>query len=81
MFVHHIAYRHENGELQGFMGAGLTPSAAHQHCITHARAAVSGLGASFAIARVIGDLAVLTPDQRASVSASVPTRSYLAALL
>jgi hypothetical protein len=36
MFVHHIAYRHENGTIEEFAGRGMTPAAARQDGVLRA---------------------------------------------
>ena len=40
MFVHHIAYQHQNGDIEEFAGSGLTPAAARQNGVYCALSAV-----------------------------------------
>jgi hypothetical protein len=41
MFAHHVSYRYANGDIEEFIGSGLTPSSARQNGVWRAKAAVT----------------------------------------
>jgi hypothetical protein len=81
VFAHHIAYRHENGDIEEFLGSGLTLSSARQNSVYAAMAAVSIRQETFALARVINGLATSKSTSRKGTDGKLETRRYLAALL
>jgi len=82
MFVHHIAYRHTSGDIEEFVGSGLTPSSAHQNSVYCAKSAVVNIRReTFTTARIIDNLKTRAPKERSRINANVKTQSYLAALL
>jgi hypothetical protein len=81
MFVHHFAYRHENGTIEEFAGRGLTPAAARQDGVLRAKAAVAlRAPARFSLNRIVGESPNDTAEQ-ARQSRAIETRNYLGALL
>jgi hypothetical protein len=82
MFVHHIAYQHQNGDIEEFAGSGLTPAAARQNGVYCALSAVrTGRGERFDQARIVVDPASAPASHRSLVNAKIPSLAYLAALL
>jgi hypothetical protein len=82
MFVHHLAYRYENGDVEEFVGFGLTPSSAHQNSVNCAKAVVLATRSeTFTMARIDDDAERRTTRERSQINAAIKTRSYLAALL
>jgi hypothetical protein len=78
MFVHHISYRYENGDVEEFVGFGLTPSAAQQNSVFCAKGVVrSTRGEAFAPHRAIDITALREPSRQ---NTHIETRAYLAAL-
>ncbi len=66
MFVHHISYRYENGDIEEFVGFGLTPASAQQNSVFCATGVVrSTRGEAFTPARV-SDITALRQRQNAN---------------
>jgi hypothetical protein len=81
MFVHRISYRHGNGDVEEFIGCGLTPSSAAQNSVYCAQTVVlTTRGETFMLAQIDHDTKEPSRE-RSSINAAIKTRSYVAALL
>lgn len=69
MFIYRMAYRHENGEVEGFAGCGFTEEAAEKDAHRKAGVKCEGIGKPFSLARCINTKAGLTGEEMATVRA------------
>ncbi len=63
MFINQIAYRHQNGEIQGFVGTGFTVQAAERDSRRRIEAKVGSLGQAFDPGRIISRREQVTTDE------------------
>jgi hypothetical protein len=81
MFAHHIAYLHENGDIEEFLGSGLSLSSALQNGVYAAKAAVSIRRETFTLARIIDGFTTKAATERAGINAKIETHRYISVLL
>ena len=67
MYEFRLAYRHGNGEIEGFTGAGSNIKAARRNAILRAEEKAGHTPHPFDPARLIENADELTPDERATV--------------
>jgi hypothetical protein len=81
MFAHHIAYRHDNGDIEEFLGSGLSQASARQNSVYAAKAAVSLRHEAFSVARIVDGPTMGRAADRARINAKIEAHQYLSALL
>jgi len=69
MYVFKLAYRHENGEIEGFAASAFSQSAAERNALNKVRAKVREIRQTFDESRVIRSDKGLTPDEKKQVRA------------
>ena len=67
MYRFHAAYEHQNGDVEGFIGYGFSPTSAEEDCIRQIRAKVNFGTPHFERGRVIRKATKLTQEQRLTV--------------
>lgn len=68
MYVSRIAFRHANGEVEGFIGTGFSPEAAEQNADQGIRNKLWSINSpTYSRSRIIRSADGLTPDELATI--------------